>query len=149
MDDAPNHPAGPAPSPRPTAILETVLYVDDLDETAAFYRHLFGLTEVFADSRMRALGVPDGTVLLLFPRGGATEPVDLPGGRIPPHDGHGPMHVAFAFAPGSLAAWRARLDALGVPVESAVRWAEGMESLYFRDPSGNVVELAPERLWAR
>ena len=37
-------------------------------------------------------------VLLLFLRGHSLETVHLSGGTIPPHDGHGPVHVAFSIA---------------------------------------------------
>ena len=35
----------------------------------------------------------------------------------------------------------------GVAIEAEVEWPSGGRSLYFRDPAGNVVELAPPTLW--
>ena len=35
----------------------------------------------------------------------------------------------------------------GVAIESEVDWPSGGTSLYFRDPAGNVLELAPPTLW--
>ena len=72
----------------------------------------------------------------------------LPGGSIPPHDGSGPMHFAFAIAADSLAAWRARLAEAGVEIESEMVWPRGAVSLYFREPDGHLVELATPGLWA-
>jgi catechol 2,3-dioxygenase-like lactoylglutathione lyase family enzyme len=86
-------------------------------------------------------------VLLLFLRGSTLETVHIPGGWIPPHDGHGPLHLAFAIAMDALPAWEAHLAAKNVPVEARTRWPRGGESLYFRDPAGHLVELATPGLW--
>ncbi|MDQ3546548.1 MAG: glyoxalase/bleomycin resistance/extradiol dioxygenase family protein, partial [Verrucomicrobiota bacterium] len=45
--------------------------------------------------------------------------------------------------------WRERLQEAGVAIESEVEWPEGGRSLYFRDPAGNSVELAPPTLWRK
>ncbi len=41
----------------------------------------------------------------------------------------------------------ARLQEHGIAIESRVRWELGGESLYFRDPDQNVVELATPGIW--
>jgi catechol 2,3-dioxygenase-like lactoylglutathione lyase family enzyme len=135
------------PAPPITAILETVLYADDLDRAAAFYGGVFGLPLLHADARMRAFDVAGRGTLLLFPRGGTLEPVETPGGTIPPHDGHGPLHLAFAIPPEALEPWRTHLGACGIAIESTVRWPRGGTSLYLRDPDGHLVELATPGLW--
>jgi catechol 2,3-dioxygenase-like lactoylglutathione lyase family enzyme len=86
-------------------------------------------------------------VLLLFRRGASSEGVSFPGGFIPPHDGTGPAHVAFAVDADSLDEWEQRLAAAGVAIESRVRWARGGRSLYVRDPEGHSVELATPGVW--
>ena len=86
-------------------------------------------------------------MLLLFPRGKTLETVVMPGGTIPPHDGHGPLHLAFAIARESLAAWEARLAAHAVPIEGRTDWPRGGTSVYFRDPDGHLLELATPGLW--
>jgi adenylate cyclase len=75
--------------PSLTRILETALYVADLDR-AAFYRDVMGLPCIFEDFRMRAFDVGGNGVLLLFPQGGSLQPIETLGGSIPPHDGSGP-----------------------------------------------------------
>jgi catechol 2,3-dioxygenase-like lactoylglutathione lyase family enzyme len=134
---------------RPSAILETVLYVDDLDAALNFYRDVLQLKPVHADERMRVLRVSDDNHLLLFLRGGTPGPVDTPGGMIPAHDGKGAMHVAFTIDRADVAAWRRRVESLGTPIESTVAWRSDETSLYFRDPAGNLVELATPGLWDR
>ena len=56
-------------------------------------------------------------------------------------------HVAFAVKPEDLAAWREQLRQAAIPIEREVEWEEGGHSIYFRDPAGNVVELAPPTIW--
>ncbi|MBY0397253.1 MAG: VOC family protein, partial [Thermoleophilia bacterium] len=57
--------------PQLNAILETALYVADLDRAEAFYRDTMGLRCLFTDFRMRAFDVGGRGVLLLFPEGGS------------------------------------------------------------------------------
>jgi catechol 2,3-dioxygenase-like lactoylglutathione lyase family enzyme len=131
-----------------TRILETALYVDDLEPTVAFYRDVLGFPVLDAGARLVAMDAGQGTVLLLFKRGATVDGAWLPTGWIPPHDGHGPVHVAFAVPREALAVWEERLRRHGVPIESRVRWTAGGESIYFRDPAGHSLELATPGTWA-
>jgi catechol 2,3-dioxygenase-like lactoylglutathione lyase family enzyme len=88
------------------------------------------------------------TVLLLFQRGATTSGLHIPGGWIPPHDGHGPVHLAFAVSADALSACERQLEKHGVAIESRVRWTGGGQSIYFRDPAGHSVELATPGTWA-
>lgn len=133
--------------PRLDGVLESALYVDDLPRARHFYRDYLGLSELFCDERMCALDAGNRTVLLLFLRGGTLETVELPGGTIPPHDGHGPLHVAFAIAAGELRRWEKRLGEAGISIEARTDWPRGGHSLYFRDPDGHLLELATPGLW--
>ena len=82
--------------PKLSGVIETALYVDDLERARAFYENVLGLVPLTADSRFLAYDVGGRSVLLLFLRGSTPEPIQLPGGTIPPHDGSGPVHMAFA-----------------------------------------------------
>jgi catechol 2,3-dioxygenase-like lactoylglutathione lyase family enzyme len=135
------------PAPRLDGVLETALYVDDLDRARRFYEEVLGLKAVFADQRLCAFEVAPGSVLLLFPRGKTLGTVVMPGGTIPPHDGSGPLHIAFAIARESLAAWEARLAERGIAIEGRTEWRRGGTSIYFRDPDGHLLELATPGLW--
>ncbi len=129
-------------------VLETALYVDDLDQAARFYEDVLGLTVLTSDSRFRAYAVGTRRVLLLFRRGATLETIRLPGGTIPPHDGHGPLHIAFAIDADALAAWERRLGEEGIVIEGRTAWPRGGHSLYIRDPDGHLLELATPGLWA-
>jgi catechol-2,3-dioxygenase len=129
------------------AVLETALYVDDLDRAVRFYADVMDLKPLYEDSRLTAFSVGEKNVLLLFPRGGSLETVHMPGGTIPPHDGAGPVHVAFAIAKDQLADWEAHLRKHDVAIEGRTVWKRGGESIYFRDPDGHLLELATPGLW--
>jgi catechol 2,3-dioxygenase-like lactoylglutathione lyase family enzyme len=129
-------------------VLETCLYVDDLDRASRFYEDVLELKGLTSDSRFKAYDVGGKSVLLLFRRGLTLETVHMPGGTIPPHDGHGPLHLAFAVGTDTLPEWEARLARHGVAIEGRTRWTRGGLSIYFRDPDGHLLELATPGLWA-
>lgn len=134
--------------PTLNGVLETSLYVDDLERAAQFYEQVLELSVLTKDARFRAYDVGGRNVLLLFHRGATLETVHLPGGTIPPHDGHGPLHVAFAVSAAELPVWEQRLAAHDVAIEGRTDWPRGGHSIYFRDPDGHLLELATPGLWA-
>jgi catechol 2,3-dioxygenase-like lactoylglutathione lyase family enzyme len=133
--------------PKIGRVLETALYVDDLERAARFYADVLELKALFADARLHAFAVGGRNVLLLFRRGASLETAKMPGGTIPPHDGSGPVHVAFGIPGEELAAWEARLRAHDIAIEGRTDWPRGGHSIYFRDPDGHLVELATPGLW--
>ena len=133
--------------PRLSRLLETSLYVGDLDVSRDFYQRVLGLEVLGQEERMCALAVPGDGLLLLFRRGGSVRPCEVPGGTIPPHDGRGTLHLCFAMPLAELDAWRRHLIAFGVDIESEVRQAFDGHSLYFRDPDGHSLEVATPGLW--
>lgn len=134
--------------PRIERVVETALYCDDLTRAVAFYRDVLGLHVLDSGPRLASVDAGAATVLLLFQRGATAQGLDFPGGRIPPHDGSGPVHVAFAIAADAVEAWERRLAEHGVAIESRVTWTRGGRSLYFRDPDGHSVELVTPGTWA-
>jgi catechol 2,3-dioxygenase-like lactoylglutathione lyase family enzyme len=130
-----------------TGVLETSLYVDDVDRASEFYRALFGFQIMIEDHRFCALSVAGKQVLLLFRKGSSTTVTVVPGGDIPPHDGAGELHLAFSVPAAALSDWEARLAGLGIAIESRVSWPRGGHSVYFRDPDRNLVELITPGCW--
>lgn len=136
------------PIPPIDGVVETILYVDDLDRAVTFYRDALGLKPMQGDRvRFQAFDSGAHRVLLLFLRGGTLDPVPAPVGMIPPHDGHGPLHVGFAIPSAAYEPWRERLQTLGIGIESETRWDRGGRSLYFRDPDNHLVELITPGIW--
>ena len=135
--------------PTVSGVLETALHVEDVPTSMAFYDRLFGFSKMISDDRFCAYAVAGRSVFLLFKKGGTLEPIEIPGasGVIPPHDGSGRMHMAFAIPAGSADDWTNRLSENGVAVESRVQWASGGTSLYVRDPDGHLIELATPGIW--
>lgn len=133
--------------PQLKGVLETALYVDDVPRARAFYETVLELKPLFVDRRLCALDVAGRSVLLLFERGASLEPVTLPGGTIPPHDGSGRQHIALAVAAEDLDAWEERLTGRNVAIEGRTTWSRGGRSIYFRDPDGHLLELATPGLW--
>lgn len=137
-------------------LLETAVYVEDLERSARFYQEVFGLAPIVGTTLemqtqspvLRPLHIPGGQVLLLFLRGSTAATAVLPGGTIPPHGGSGRLHLAFAVSGADLEAWRERLRTYGVAIEGEMSWPRGGKSLYVRDPDGHLVELATPGLWS-
>lgn len=134
--------------PSLTGVLETSLYVDDLDRASRFYEEIFGLTCIHSDDRLRAYGVAGRSVLLLFKRGASNRVIPLPQGNLGPHDGSGPLHLAFSISAEDLPAWERLLADRGIAIETRIRWPRGGTSIYFRDPDNHSVELATPGLWS-
>lgn len=135
----------PLPAPI-SGILETVLYVGDLVSAETFYREALGL-EPFQRAEGRHVFYRCGNqVLLLFnpdvtripPKAGA-----LP---VPPHGATGEGHVCFRADP-DIDVWKRHLEDKGIPIEADFTWPGGGRSIYFRDPSGNCLEIAEPRIW--
>jgi catechol 2,3-dioxygenase-like lactoylglutathione lyase family enzyme len=127
---------------QPTRIFETVLYALDLRAAEQFYRDVIGL-EMISHSELCVSFRCGGGVLLVFdPRKSGAPRRDVPS-----HGTSGAGHVAFAAKHEEFQSWKQRLRDAGVPIEAEVEWEEGGRSIYFRDPAGNSVELAPPTIW--
>ncbi len=125
------------------AILETSLYVKDLDRALTFYRDILGLRvmERFDPNRGAALQV-GRSVLLLF-RSEET----LKDGLFPAHGTRGPGHAAFLVEPGEIEEWRTRLASHSVSIEKELAFGKNPPSIYFRDPDGNSLEITVASIW--
>ncbi len=124
-------------------VLETSLYVDDLEAAERFYGGTLGLELVSRQEGRHVFFRIGRSMLLLFePRACAA-----PSSKLPPHGASGAGHVALAVSQSALPAWIERLEEAGVAIEQAVDWPSGDRSIYFRDPAGNSLELASPAMW--
>jgi catechol 2,3-dioxygenase-like lactoylglutathione lyase family enzyme len=125
------------------AVIETAIYVDDLDAAESFYGSILGLRVIGKEAgRHVFFQVGDSNVLLAF-----VPDTTLKGEMLPAHGAKGPGHFALGIDRQSWDAWRQHLKAHGVAIEKEVEWPEGGKSIYFRDPAGNSVELVTPGVW--
>lgn len=128
-------------------VLETALYAENLEATAAFYEDVLGLERLTHRPGRHIFFRIDGGVLLLFRPSESRVPPPEGALPVPPHGAEGPGHVCFAASAVEIDGWTERLAAAGVAVESRVTWPQGGRSIYFRDPAGNSLEFAEPRIW--
>jgi catechol 2,3-dioxygenase-like lactoylglutathione lyase family enzyme len=130
-------------NPDLVGVLETVLYHDTGDRATVerFYREVLGLAAVsgWEDGVAFRLGP---SVLLLFDR----DRLARRGGPIADHGTSGPGHVCLQADTNDYDQWRDRLVAAGIDVTHDHDWG-GARSFYFKDPAGNLLEIADSDLW--
>jgi catechol 2,3-dioxygenase-like lactoylglutathione lyase family enzyme len=131
---------------RPKAVLETALYVDDLEKAAHFYGEVLGL-ELISKMAGRHVFFRCGESLVLLFNAAATR-VALPGALpVPTHGASGQGHVCFRASSVEMDAWIVRLRGQGIAIEADFEWPNGGRSIYFRDPSGNSLEFGEPKIW--
>lgn len=124
-------------------IKETCLYIKDLSRAKAFYEGLLGMTVIdYSEGKHLFLRV-GSCVLLCF------NPDDSRLKQSPPaHYGGGKQHVAFEVSADNYLASKTEIRAKGISIIDEVVWKSGMESFYFEDPEGNVLEIVPDKdIW--
>ncbi|PAQ05559.1 VOC family protein [Mesorhizobium temperatum] len=132
----------------PSAILESALYVTDLNAAEEFYSGVLGLNQLGkVDGRHLFFRCGD-SVLLIF-NAEATRVPPAPDARlkVPPHGTVGDGHLCFAASADEIVRWKAHLEAKKIAIESEFEWPQGGRSIYIRDPSGNSIEFAEPRIW--
>jgi catechol 2,3-dioxygenase-like lactoylglutathione lyase family enzyme len=125
------------------AVIETAIYVDDLQAAETFYGAVLGLRVLGRETgRYVFFQAGEESVLLAF-----VAETTLKGDVLPSHGAKGAGHFALGIAREDFDAWRNRLQADGISIEQQVEWPKGGKSLYFRDPAGNLVELVTPGVW--
>lgn len=123
-------------------ILEVCIYAADLDAAATFYEQVMGL-ELLSKVEGRHVFFRCGSrMLLIFNATETRKTLDLPA-----HGTDGPGHLCFAAKNTDLPAWQTHLESHGVEIEHHATWGDRGESLYFRDPDGNSLEIGTPRIW--
>jgi catechol 2,3-dioxygenase-like lactoylglutathione lyase family enzyme len=131
-----------------SGVLETSLYVDNLEAAERFYGGVLGLTKIFfVPGRQLVFRCQENVLLIFNPQHTERERVIINGGAIPLHGARGPGHMAFRVSKNELETWRKHLRDSAVAIESEVSWPNGAHSIYFRDPAGNSLELATPNMW--
>lgn len=128
--------------PVTSGVLETALYVDDVERSLTFYETIFGFRKI-SDFGDRGCAVSAGNphVLLLFKKGASQ-------GIQSPHDGDGELHIAFASTSDDLPKWEEWLTQHDIAIEERRTWEMGGQSIYFRDPDRHLLEFVTPGTWA-
>jgi catechol 2,3-dioxygenase-like lactoylglutathione lyase family enzyme len=132
----------------PSSILESALYVADLDVAETFYGETLGLDPIAKAAGRHVFFRCGQGVLLLF-NAEATQNPPPPGATlpVPPHGTRGPGHLCFSATAEEIDGWKTYLAKKGIAIEADFEWPNGGRSIYFRDPSGNSLEFAEPRIW--
>jgi catechol 2,3-dioxygenase-like lactoylglutathione lyase family enzyme len=127
-------------------VLETALYHDGGDREAIerFYGDVLGLPAVAAWPDGVAYRVGAG-VLLLFDRDGLAQR----SGPIAEHGSTGPGHACLRAERAEYDRRREQIAAAGVEITHDAEWGGGGRSFYFKDPAGNLLEVADRDIWPR
>ena len=125
------------------ALLEVALYQDASEGEAMndLYERVLGLPIVarWPGGVAHRLGP---TLVLLFEREGLAERE----GPISEHGSTGPGHVCFTVEASHYDAAREELGA-SVEIVHEHEWSGARRSFYFRDPAGNLLEVADGDIW--
>ena len=127
------------------SLLEASLYYDAgvAAPMTELYCEVLGLREVARWPDGRALRLGDA-VVLLFER----ERLAAREGPIADHGSSGPGHACFRVAAADYEGWKRRVGER-VEILHEHEWSGGHRSFYFRDPGGNLLEIADADLWPR
>jgi catechol 2,3-dioxygenase-like lactoylglutathione lyase family enzyme len=133
-----------APGPVLAGVLETTLYYDRGQREAmeSLYAKMLGLAVVGRWGDGTALRLGTGVVLLFEREGlaGRSEP-------LADHGTTGPGHVCLSARPGDYEAWKGRVREAGVEITHEEGWPGDGHSFYFKDPAGNLLEIADRDIW--
>lgn len=132
----------------PSAVLESALYVTDLDAAETFYGGVLSLEPVGKVPGRHVFFKCGQSIVLLFNADATRMPpkadARLP---VPPHGAAGQGHLCFAATEDEIDRWKEQLAEHGVAIEAEFAWPKGGRSIYFRDPSGNSLEFANPKIW--
>lgn len=129
-------------------VLETVLYFEDQERSERFYTDILGM-RLLGKQPGRALFFRAGNSVFLMFDAAAT----ARGEELPAHGATGPGHVCFVVDRASYEEWKIHLRDHAVEILQEVSWPESdggrLSSFYFRDPDGNLLEIADGDLWPK
>jgi catechol 2,3-dioxygenase-like lactoylglutathione lyase family enzyme len=122
-----------------TGVLEAVLYCTAETQEAAqrFYEDVLGFRRV-SQSAYRL-----GPQIFLLFNAEETRLQEWP----PPHGSSGSGHICFKVPAEGYDRWKKHLERHHVEVVEEIDWSRGVLSFYFKDPAGNMLEIANGDMW--
>lgn len=126
-------------------VLESALYVSDLQAAEKFYTEILGL-DFYSRLEGRHVFLRCGDRMVLLFNAAATAVSAGGANDAPTHGAKGEGHLAFAVKNSEIDQWKQYLVESGVEIEKELR-PQGGRSIYFRDPSHNSLEIASPGIW--
>lgn len=124
-------------------IKETCIYVTDLERTEAFYHEKLGLKVIGRVEGRHVFFRAGSSVLLCF----IAQHTSDKSSKLPVHGAKGCVHFAFEIKPGEYQKTKHEIIDAGIMIEHEQNWREDLCSFYFRDPDGNLIEIAQKGIW--
>ncbi|MDQ3998775.1 MAG: VOC family protein [Thermoproteota archaeon] len=127
-------------------VIETCIYSSDLRSMKKFYVGILGLSIIHEEEDKLIFLKAGKSVLLIF------DPLrtSINNDRLPTHGAITPpssIHFAMEIEEQEYQPCKELLVQNGIAIEKEVKWNWNTKSLYFRDPSGNLVELITPGGW--
>ncbi len=127
-------------------VIETCIYSSDLRSLKKFYVEILGLSIIHEEEDKLIFMKAGKSVLLIF------DPLrtSINNDRLPTHGAITPpssIHFAMEIEEQEYQPCKELLVRNGIAIEKEVKWNSNTKSLYFRDPSGNLVELITPGGW--
>ena len=133
---------------KPSAVLESALYVTDLEAAEVFYADVLGLPLIAKVAERHVFfRCGDGVVLLFNAEATRNPPAPDAKLPVPPHGTVGQGHLCFAASAEEITRWKSHLESRNIVIEADFEWPNGGRSIYVRDTSGNSIEFAEPRIW--
>lgn len=129
-----------------TKIVETCIYSSELKEMKDFYMNKLGLDFVSEENGRHVFLKAGKSMLLIFnPESTLNDSISI----FPIHGAITPpsiVHFALEINTADYEKWKDLLSKKQINIEKELKIGNS-RSIYFRDPSGNVVELITENAW--
>ena len=127
-------------------VVETCVYSSDLESMKKFYVGILGLSVIQEEEDKLIFLKAGKSVLLIF------DPLrtSLNNDKLPTHGAMTPpssIHFAMEIEEQEYQPCKELLARNDIVIEKEVKWNSNTKSLYFRDPSGNLVELITRGGW--
>ena len=127
-------------------IVETSIYSSNLEKMKEFYVDKLGLEFVSEHIGRHIFLKTDKNMLLIFNQGvTAAEKETSHGASTPPSM----VHIAFEIESDEYEQAKHLLEKNNIHIEKEIAWENNIKSrsIYFRDPSGNLVEFITRNYW--
>ena len=128
--------------PRLQGVLETVLYYRDENRCERFYTDVLGMIPIAKEAGRHLFFRAGESVFLLF---NAESTREGSAGMLA-HGAEGEGHACFVVNEDDYESWKTYLRDRDVEALKEIDWGRGL-SFYFRDPDGNLLEIANRDFW--